>query len=383
MKGWIWFLVKLAVAAALVAYVVGQIETRDRLLVLPAASDGVEHLLDGDLAGDWRSDAWTFQVAGEAEPRRGGDPLLRPQPGFFTALRGLSWSWFALGVAAWGALLLLSGWRWHRLLLAADVRVPLREAVRLSFIGNFFNNVMFGATGGDLVRAVMVTRGLTENRWRAALSVLVDRLIGLFVLLVIGAAVLTVAGRQGDFARVPALHKVWLAVLAILALALLGAGVYFSRHARALLRLDAILARLPARDTIAKMDGALTLYRTRWRTVAGAFVVSVPLQACGILSFYAFARALGAQLAADDAAVVFPVVQTVSAVPIAPAGWGLGESLYGFFFARYGAGFTLGVATSVLFRLSTQVGWGLVGGGLWAFTRARQDAGGAAPSAQA
>jgi len=372
-KRWIWALAKIAVAAVLIWYVIGQIETRDHLEILPADPSDQPEILTGDFTGDWRTQEWTFSADDRPEAFHGGDPRLRPQPGFFTALAGLHPGWFALGVLAWGALLVLSGLRWHRLLAAAGVANSLRHSLRLTFIGHFFNNVMFGATGGDLVRAVLVTRGLQENRWRAALSVLVDRLLGLFVLLMFAAVVLTVAWRQGDFERVPALHKVWIFVLALLGAAAAGGGTYLSQRARRLLRLDALLARIPAQGTIAKVDGALTVYREQPRAVLGALLLSVPLQACGILSFWAFARALGAALAPDDAAVVFPVVQTVSALPIAPAGWGIGETLYGFFFARYGVGFTLGVGTSVLFRLATQVGWGLVGGALWAFSRERRE----------
>lgn len=376
MKSWIWGCVKIAIAAVLVWYVVGQIETQDRLEIL-AEDPGAEPaaapiILNGSFSGDWRSDSWVFQPDDGGPTWHGGDARARPQPGFFTALRGMNLGLLALGIASWGLLLVLSGWRWHRLLGAAGVPGSLGRALRLTFIGNFFNNIMFGATGGDLIRAVMVTRGLQENRWRAALSVLVDRILGLFVLLVIAAIVLTVAGEQGDFAKIPALHKVWLAVLALVGGTVIGVSVYLSARARRALRIDALLARLPGQAVIAKVDGALTVYRSHPRALMEALLVSFPIQACGILSFWCFARALGADLAFSQAAVVFPVVQTVSALPLAPAGWGLGETLYGFFFARYGAGFTLGVATSVLFRLATQVGWGLLGGVLWALGRERQ-----------
>jgi uncharacterized protein (TIRG00374 family) len=372
LKNWIWGAVKIAIAAVLVWYVIGQIETQDRLEILSDNPDAVPQHVAGSFTGDWRSDSWVFQPDDGSETRHGGDPRYRPEPGFFTALKGMSFGLLALGIALWGLLLVLSGWRWHRLLTAAGVPGSLGRALRLTFIGNFFNNVMFGATGGDLIRAVLVTRGLQENRWRAALSVLVDRVLGLFVLLVIAALVLTWAGEQGDFDKIPALHKIWLAVLGLIGATVIGVGIYMSARARKIFRIDAILARLPGKATIAKVDGALTVYRAHPRALVQALLVSFPIQACGILSFWCFAHALGAQLAFDDAAVVFPVVQTVSALPLAPAGWGLGETLYGFFFSRYGAGFTLGVATSVLFRLATQVGWGLVGGALWAFGSERQ-----------
>lgn len=362
-------LAKLLAAVLLGWWVIAQIETRDRLLVRSPEASAPQALL-GHFEGDWRGEAWLFHPDGGGAPL-GPDAHRQPQPGFFTALAGLRAGWCALGFAAWGVLLALSGLRWQRLLAAAEVPCTLARALRLTFIGNFFNNVMFGATGGDVVRAVMVTRGLSENRWRAALSVLVDRAIGLLVLLAIAAAVLTMAWQRGDFARVPALERVWLLALALIGGALLVACVYLSGRARRLLRLDRLIAALPGQGTIAKVDGALRLYRSRSREVLRALALSVPVQASGILSFWAFAHALGASVGLQDTAVIFPVVQTASALPLAPAGWGVGETLYGYFFARYGAGFTLGVAASVLFRLATQVGWGLLGAALWAGGRQR------------
>lgn len=371
MKARLATLAKILAAALLGWWVISQIELRDQVAIHAEAEHAPATTVYGELSGDWRSESWTFIPEDGSAALNGGNPRHQVRPGFLTALAGMRFGWCALGIAAWGLLLVLSGWRWRRLLIAAEVPCSLGRAMRLTFVGNFFNNVMFGATGGDVVRAVMVTRGLQQNRWRAALSVVVDRLIGLYVLLLIAAAVLTLAWRSGDFERVPSLHKVWVLALVLLSVATLGSGIYLSARGRRWFRVDAMLARMPARGTIQKVDGALTLYRQNTGTVFGALLLSIPLQAAGILSFYSFARALGAELDFFDTAVIFPVVQTVSALPLAPAGWGVGETLYGFFFGRYGAGFTIGVATSVLFRLASQVGWGLVGGALWAIGKER------------
>lgn len=357
-------LLKVAVAAALVWYVVGQVQWRDEL-ALPVVVDGEQPVLVGHFEGDWKSDHWTFVAESGRRLDASQMPAAELRPGFLTTLRSMDPAWFAGGFLAWGALLLLSAMRWRLLLGAAELTIPLRRAWRLTLVGTFFNNVMFGATGGDLVRAVLVTRGLDQHRWRAALSVLVDRVVGLFVLLLIAEGMLLVAWADGMFASMPMLRRMLYALTLLLLAVVLGASAYLSRRMRRLLRVDAILARFPEDGAIRKMDAALTLYRLRPRELFGALLLSVPLQTCGILSFWAFALALGADLDAFQAAIVFPLVQTASAVPVAPAGWGVGETLYGWFFDRFGVGFTLGVAVSVLFRLATQVGWGLVGGFAW------------------
>jgi uncharacterized membrane protein YbhN (UPF0104 family) len=119
---------------------------------------------------------------------------------------------------------------------------------------------------------------------------------------------------------------------------------------------------------LAKIHEALTIYRSQPLHILWAFLMSIPLQFCGVFSFWAIGQSVQASLSPMDTFVIFPVVQTLSAIPIAPAGWGIGESLYGTFFEWFGSSFTMGVAVSVLFRVTTQIGFGLVGGIVWMFS---------------
>ena len=48
------------------------------------------------------------------------------------------------------------------------------------------------------------------------------------------------------------------------------------------------------------------------------------------------------------------------------------NEIYGEFFAMFGSTFTLGVAVSVLFRLLSQVGFGLLGGIIWMISAERK-----------
>ncbi|MDP7062493.1 MAG: lysylphosphatidylglycerol synthase transmembrane domain-containing protein [Planctomycetota bacterium] len=372
MKSIIIGVVKFAIAIGLVWFVVNQIETTDRLEI-PGATEEIESsYLRGDFEGDWRSDSWTFTTEDGVEYRPPLTEGWRVLPGFFTALRSLTLSWYLLGIVLWAILLLIAAFRWQLLLRAAAVPVGYRQALKLSFIGYFFNNVMLGSTGGDLVRAVMVTRGLERNRWRAALSVVVDRLIGLFALMIIAGIVLVVFWYLQRISSVRGLLQVTQIVFVLLLMAVIGASIYLSRRARAKLGLDWLLARLPAQQLIHKLDDAITVYRDHKGTVVATVAMSIPLQLAGILSFWVIGEALGAGLTLGENFVIFPVVQTVSALPLAPAGWGVGESLYGWFFESFGSSFTLGVAVSVIFRLTTQVGFGLVGGLIWVASRERR-----------
>ncbi|MBC8371438.1 MAG: flippase-like domain-containing protein [Planctomycetes bacterium] len=271
------------------------------------------------------------------------------------------------GTVCWLVLCLLGALRWRWLATAASVPLSYAHSLRLVFIGFFFNNVMFGSTGGDLVRAYMVTQDMTENRWRAVLSVIVDRVIGLFALLSIASAVLLSfeAAMPQRFAEIPGLYTMRRLVVLFVIVFVFSVLVYMSARARRFLRVKQIVSKLPMQGLIEKIHDALSLYRTHYPAAIKAFLVSLPLQLAGISAFYFIATALGSSLSMRDQSIIFPLVQTASAVPIAPAGWGIGEQLYGWFFERFGDTLAIGVAASVLFRLITQIGFGVVGGLVW------------------
>ena len=85
--------------------------------------------------------------------------------------------------------ILFTAIRWWRLLAAAGCPTTLFNAVRLTFVGLFFNLVMPGLTGGDLVKAVAVARENPDRKAGAVMSIAVDRLLGLFVLALVAALV--------------------------------------------------------------------------------------------------------------------------------------------------------------------------------------------------
>ncbi len=381
-------LLKIALAVLLTLYVVQQVEPRDRLIQTGTDEPGV--VLVGDLSGAWRGSDWVFVVhsleANEADPAVvAAAPAVGAEikaaelaagwelhPGFLTIVSGIHGGWLLLGAALWGGLLVLAAYRWTILLAAAGIHTSFATALRLCFIGYFFNNVMPGVTGGDVVRGALITRGLEQDRWKAALSVIVDRMVGLVALLTLAAAVLAWGTLTGgaDSPYPVALSR---GVFLVLACAVLGGCAYLSKRVREFLGIERWLRKLPGGNTLGKIDGALSIYRQRPGGLVRAYLMSLPLQVFGVLSFWAVGMASGADIRLTDDFVIFPVVQTISAVPLAPAGWGVGETLYGTSFALFGSTFTLGVAVSILFRLLTQVGFGLIGGLVWVLGRQRQE----------
>ena len=85
-----------------------------------------------------------------------------------------------LGIFILGQILI--GLRWWLLLRTQSIHIGFWAAVRLHFLGLFYNNFMPSSVGGDLIRAWYVTRH-TNKMFEAVLSVFVEsqRVAGVLV----------------------------------------------------------------------------------------------------------------------------------------------------------------------------------------------------------
>lgn len=90
--------------------------------------------------------------------------------------------WLVLACLTMTAAFTVSYLRWCCLARAINFDLSLKEALRLGFIGSFFNVIAFGVVGGDSLRAWYAARANKDRVPEAILSVFIDRAIGLMVM---------------------------------------------------------------------------------------------------------------------------------------------------------------------------------------------------------
>ena len=373
-------LVKFALVALLFAWVFSSVQWRDVRTRSDASGQVVERV-EGEILGPWDAEQVRFATAdGERTiaigPTDDGGTIA-VTPGLLTYFVHLDRLWFAIGALCYVFTLVASSVRWWWLLRVNDLAVGIGEALRYTWIGVFFNNVVPGQTGGDLFKALYIVKRCPDGRVPALMSVVVDRILGLGSLALLGAVVV-----MFQFDRFGTLA---IGIWGVLALDAMIGVVAISRRIRRLVRLDQVLRRLPARfaSSMMKVDEAIFFYRRHKFGIGVWFVVGSLNHAVTIVSFWAMGNAIGVGLPAVDYFALIPVILIVSAVPLAPNGWGVGEALFGTLFAKFGAGSlvglvpdpaqvmrTRGVALSVLYRLHTTI-WSLVGGAMLLLDRDR------------
>jgi len=235
------------------------------------------------------------------------------------------------------------GLRWWLLLRAQAITIRPGAAVRLYFLGWFYNNFMPSSVGGDLIRAWYVTRH-TDKKLEAALSVFVDRAIGLLTTLIIAGFFYTVfirgEGREISFEKsagaLGSLAKyrrflLWAVVILVALLILL----YITKPGRALLQKIWSFVRVRIVSIIRRTRNAFALYCRKPLAILGVFALTVFVQLFTITGFFLLGRNLGIGVSIKYYFVFFTLVWVIGAIPVSIGGAVVMEGSLAYLFIHF------------------------------------------------
>jgi glycosyltransferase 2 family protein len=253
-------------------------------------------------------------------------------------------AWTALALAFLLAQLVLAGLRWSWIHRHLGQSLRPRDAVDLAFVGQFFNQTLPSAIGGDAVRAVLAAkRGLTAGQ--AASGVILDRGFALIVLVALMALAAPI---------LPAREAAWLAGLALATLAALAIGLVLAERVRK------FLPAWRARDWAYSVADGLRAILARPRLLLASLAVHLGV----IATFWALAQALDVPASFVLCMAAVPPVVLLSTLPISLAGWGVREGAAVYVFGLAGIAAADALALSIAFGLA-QIAVGLPGLLLW------------------
>lgn len=242
----------------------------------------------------------------------------------------LNFAQIAKGLAHWPLMLAILGmsycqigicvWRWTMLLHAQDIPLSFRRAWGLTMIGVLFNVVIPGAVGGDLIKGYYITRATAGRKTHAATSIAMDRVVGLIGLFFLSAVV--VLANATEILHNPAMRP--LGALSVAGFAGGLAGLYAAVYAGERLSQWNFLPRM-LRDVFA----ALHEYRQQPGVVRKALALSVLNQALTCCSYYLALGSTGVTgLRMSQFFLIVPLGFVTAAVPISPAGIGVGQAAF-------------------------------------------------------
>lgn len=244
--------------------------------------------------------------------------------------------------------------RWYLLVRVVALNLTLRDAFRLSFVGYLANFVSAGSVGGDLFKAFFIAREQPQRRAAAVATVLVDRMIGLYALLVVATLALLVGRVASESPALQAISRLTYAATALGGMGVMLILIPGFTHGQC----TRWISQLPkAGPLLERMIAAVRIYRDQRTIMAGILVLSMLVHAMLAFSIFLLAHGLfGAAPSLGDHLIIVPLSCVAGAVPLTPAGLGSFEiamdELYRMVPAT-GPSSVSGVLIALAYRLAT------------------------------
>jgi uncharacterized protein (TIRG00374 family) len=219
--------------------------------------------------------------------------------------------------------------RWHLLLKIQAVHPSFIQVLRVLYLSAFLGLVLPGVVGGDAVRIGLGIPLSPKQKTEMALSVLVDRLTGVFGLLTLGiGALLLFLDRASGNPEIKALMFYIAGTFLGFCLAIAVAG-YFSRRLREIGRRDKWERRSFPWRLAAKLIEATALYRDSPGRLAVCWGLSILVHGKNLILLVILAVAMGmGGLGVLPCALAGTVTFLANFLPLTPGGLGIGEAAF-------------------------------------------------------
>lgn len=274
-------------------------------------------------------------------------------------MRMVNYSALAVGAGIFGCLTLSLALRWSAILGALGYVSGPRFTFPLVLIGQFFNQALPSAVGGDALRVWLAYRSGLPGIVAIA-SVVLDRLLGILALLLLVTAA---------FPEVSALTRNPIVPNSFALVLCAGYGGFI---------VLALADRLPGRfgklkvvRMVAQLAGDLRAVLKSPRAAPAVLFYGLLNQVGSALVVFVLAHGIGLNVSLSACLLIVPLANLVQVAPISIAGWGVRETFFVVAFGMVGVAATQALALSITYGLLYAL-ISLPGGVVWlAYGRAR------------
>lgn len=271
----------------------------------------------------------------------------------------------AIAFVVYGCGFTLAAYRWYYLLRQIAVEMPFMVVLRLAMIGQFFNLFVPGGVGGDLIKAVYLRKESGDRYPEAVLTVLLDRVLGLFGLLLLG-----LVGVALNPSLLTDSSPEMRAILTVVALAGVGGMVatvmftawpYFSRWGGGRPWADKLPPKLTS--IVSRLVEAFSLLRAAPLAVGAILLMAVAGHLFATFSVWIISSGVGGaeQVTFQGYLLSTQLSNLVAAVPLTPGGLGGRDLTMRYLLSQSGAS----TATSGIVPLAVTallISWSAIGG---------------------
>jgi len=226
-------------------------------------------------------------------------------------------------------------------LLLKAIHFPLHflNTLKLIMIGNFFNTVIPGMIGGDLIKGFYLLKREGNSKGQSAGIIIMDRIFGLLALLTIAAASLVYVLSQKD-ALLSAYRYESRIILGVVGtiLVLFGMVFLFGRNAWLQTKIGAILKYIFFRDVLYRLLNSFGVIIRNRRILVYSFLLSLLIQLSSLVSLLLLGQIVfEIHPNVITLAAVSSIVILISIIPVTPGNIGWTELIAAFGWSAVGS----------------------------------------------
>jgi hypothetical protein len=262
-------------------------------------------------------------------------------------LLGINFWIFAASLALWVLSQVVFVTRWYLLMRTQSIHIGYWTAFNLNLLGIFYNNCLPTSIGGDLIRAWYVTTH-TDKKLEAALSVLVDRFIGLAGTVIMAFCCYWFIPVDEQKERLSlslnlnlsqSLNEYkWISAAIGIVFALVLLVFISNAKSRNMLRKVFRLFCEKGKIFLQKTNNAIRIYCSKIFTLILALLLTFLCQAIFILGMWLIGREIGIDVPMKYYFVFFPIAWIVGSLPVSIGALGIWEGTLKLLFGKVAAG---------------------------------------------
>jgi uncharacterized membrane protein YbhN (UPF0104 family) len=281
---------------------------------------------------------------------------------------------FILSAAIMGVTLVLGVIRWRIVLRVQGLNLSFWRAMEITLVAHFFNSFLLGSTGGDLMKAYYAARETHHKKTEAVVTVFVDRLVGLWAMLLFALAM--IIPNIPNLAYLRSMDRVsQVTTLSILGMAagctVLAGLAFWGGVSRQWSGARVWLRRLPKGEWLERSLDSCRRFGRDPLFLVKTMGVSTLLNAAVVWQWWVVGQGLGLSYPFKLLLMVVPMVICIAALPITPSGLGVRENLFVHMLSSTTTTVASRALSLSLLAFAGSLLWSLVGGVVYLLFRHR------------
>lgn len=252
-------------------------------------------------------------------------------------------------------------YKWNLLIRVRGLYVHFNRLFLINSIGSFLGLFLPSSLGTDVIRGYYLIKNNSEKSISVS-SVFVDRILGMFSLLLLGVISVFFAGDLISIFNIR-LYIISLFIIAVIAF-------YIFQRNETVILLEKISKRIKLHkftEKGIKLHSSILSYKRHPKTLMLSFFITLLVQVTRVFTYYFFALAFNISLPLVYYFLFIPIIMLIIMIPISIGGLGVKEGTFVAFFTLIGMTINNAVTISFTNSLIDTINTLIIGGGAYLF----------------